>query len=50
MEMKAVGQPFYLRLMKELTISGDVDRNFLLEGEIGFPAAVLSPLPRTPCV
>ena len=49
--MKAVGQPFYLRLMKELlAFSGDVGRNFLLEGEIGFPVGVLCPLPRTPHV
>ena len=47
----AEGQPFFLRLMKELlAFSGDVDREFLLEGEVGFPVGVLSPLPRTPHV
>jgi hypothetical protein len=47
----AEGQPFFLRLMKELlAFSGDVDREFLLEGEVGFPVGVLTPLPRTPHV
>ena len=45
----APGQPFYLRLMKELLAFGDdADREFLLQGEVGFPVGVLSPLPRTP--
>ena len=51
LEIKAEGQPFYLRLMKELlAFAGDVDREFLLEGEVGFPVGVLTPLPRTPDV
>jgi len=51
LEIKAEGQPFYLRLMKELlAFAGDVDREFLLEGEVGFPVGVLTPLPRTPHV
>ena len=45
----APGQPFFLRLMKELlAYGGDADREFLLQGEAGFPVGVLSPLPRTP--
>ena len=45
----AAGQPFYLRLMKELLKFGeDADCNFLLQGETGFPVGVLNPLPRTP--
>ena len=35
---KAAGQPFFLRLMKELlAFAGDADREFLLQGESGFP-------------
>lgn len=49
LEHVAEGQPFYLRLMKELLAFGeDADRNFLLQGETGFPVGVLNPLPRTP--
>ena len=34
LETRAEGQPFYLRLMKELlAFADDVDREFLLEGE-----------------
>ena len=44
----APGQPFYLRLMKELLAYGDdADREFLLQGETGLPVGVLSPVPRT---
>eukprot|EP00435_Cladocopium_sp_Y103_P068936 s20_g32.t1 len=51
LEYKAEGQPFYLRLMKELLAFGDdCDRDFLLQGETGFPVGVLTPLPRTPHV
>eukprot|EP00435_Cladocopium_sp_Y103_P066703 s951_g29.t1 len=51
LDVKAEGQPFYLRLMRELlAFSGDVDREFLLQGEVGFPVGVTSPLPRTPHV
>ena len=43
----ATGQPFFLRLMKELLAFGeDADREFLMQGEVGFPVGVLSPLPR----
>ena len=46
---KAAGQPFFLRLMKELlAFAGDADREFLLQGESGFPVGVINPLPRTP--
>ena len=49
LEHVAPGQPFYLRLMKELLAFGhDADREFLLQGEMGFPVGVLSPLPSTP--
>ena len=45
----ATGQPFFLRLIKELLAFGeDADREFLSQGEVGFPVGVLSPLPRTP--
>ena len=45
----APGQPFHLRLMKELLAFGeDADREFLLQGEVGYPVGVLTPLPRTP--
>ena len=45
----APGQPCLLRLMKELlAYGGDADREFLLQGEVGYPVGVLSPLPRTP--
>ena len=40
----APGQPFFLRLMKDpLAYGGDADREFLLQGEAGFPVGVLSP-------
>ena len=49
LEHVAEGQPFYLGLMKEpLAFGEDADRNFLLQGETGFPVGVLNPLPRTP--
>ncbi|CAL1173513.1 unnamed protein product [Cladocopium goreaui] len=45
----APGQPFHLRLMKELLAFGeDADREFLMQGEVGYPVGVLTPLPRTP--
>ena len=45
----ADGQPFFLRLMRELlAFREDADREFLLQGETGFPVGVLNPLPRTP--
>ncbi|CAL1134668.1 unnamed protein product [Cladocopium goreaui] len=45
----APGQPFHLRLMKELLAFGeDADREFLMQGEVGYPVGVLNPLPRTP--
>ena len=51
LERKAEGQPFFLRLMRELLkFADDVDRDFLLQGEQGFPVGVLNPLPRTPHV
>lgn len=51
LEFRAPGQPFYLRLLKELlAFSGDVDREFLMQGERGFPVGVDNPLPRTPHV
>ena len=51
LDFKAPGQPFFLRLLKELlAFSGDVDREFLLQGESGFPVGVDLPLPRTPHV
>eukprot|EP00435_Cladocopium_sp_Y103_P070380 s20_g35.t1 len=49
LDYKATGQPFYLRLLKELlSFAGDADHNFLLQGETGFPVAIITPLPRTP--
>eukprot|EP00435_Cladocopium_sp_Y103_P022415 s1608_g5.t1 len=49
LDFVAKGQPFYLRLMKELlSFVDDADREFLLQGERGFPVGVLNPLPRTP--
>jgi hypothetical protein len=51
LDYRAPGQPFYLRLFKELlAFSGDVDRDFLLQGETGYPVGVDLPLPRTPHV
>ena len=51
LDYRALGQPFYLRLFKELlAFSGDVDRDFLLQGETGYPVGVDLPLPRTPHV
>ena len=51
LDYRAPGQPFYLRLFKELlAFSGDVDRDFLLQGEMGYPVGVDLPLPRTPHV
>ena len=51
LDFRAPGQPFFLRLLKELlAFSGDVDREFLLQGERGFPVGVVKPLPRTPHV
>ena len=51
LDYRAPGQPFYLRLFKELlAFSGDVDRDFLLQGEVGYPVGVDLPLPRTPHV
>eukprot|EP00435_Cladocopium_sp_Y103_P075162 s332_g54.t1 len=48
---KAEGQPFYLRLLKELlAFAGDADHQVLMQGEVGFPVGLLSPLPRTPHV
>ena len=45
----AEGQPFYLKLMRELlAMCEDPDREFLLQGEVGFPVGILKPLPRTP--
>ena len=45
----AAGQPFYLRLMRGLLArANDPDREFLLQGEEGYPVRVLNPLPRTP--
>lgn len=45
----APGQPFFLRLMSALLDKvGDPDGRFLLQGETGFPAGILLPLPRTP--
>ena len=45
----AEGQPFFLRLMRELLVKcEDPDRDFLLQGEEGYPAGILKPLPRTP--
>ena len=39
LDFRAPGQPFYLRLLKELLVfSGDVRREFLLQGEHGFLA------------
>lgn len=47
----AEGQPFYLRLMRELLAFGeDADRNFLPHGESGFFVGVLNPLPRSSCL
>ncbi|CAJ1376433.1 unnamed protein product [Effrenium voratum] len=47
----ADGQPFFLPLMSELLREvGDPDWSFLLQGEEGFPAGILRPLPRTPAV
>eukprot|EP00435_Cladocopium_sp_Y103_P058340 s2357_g20.t1 len=49
LDMVAKGQPFFLRLMKELLAFGDdADRNFLMQGEVGYPVGVINPLPRTP--
>ena len=51
LEFRAPGQPFYLRRLKELlAFSGDVDREFLMQRERGFPVGVDNPLPRTPHV
>ena len=51
LDYRAPGQPFYLRLFKELlAFSGDVDKDFLLQGEMGYPVGVDLPLPRTPHV
>ena len=37
----ADGQPFYLRLMRELLVQcDDPDRDFLLQGEIGYPVGI----------
>ena len=48
-ERAAPGQPFHLRLMRGLlAMADDPDREFLLQGETGFPVGVLNPLPRTP--
>lgn len=45
----AEGQPFFLRLMRELLVKcEDPDRDFLLQGEEGYPVGILKPLPRTP--
>eukprot|EP00435_Cladocopium_sp_Y103_P028049 s1714_g7.t1 len=49
LDVVAKGQPFFLRLMKELLAFGDdADRNFLMQGEVGYPVGVINPLPRTP--
>ena len=49
MEKVAEGQPLHLRLMRNLLAAArDPDRDFLLQGEVGFPVGVLNPLPRTP--
>ena len=49
MEKIAPGQPFHLRLMRNLLAAArDPDRDFLLEGERGFAVGVINPLPRTP--
>ena len=48
LDWAAPGQPFFLRLMRGLLIMAeDPDRDFLLQGEKGFPVGVLKPLPRT---
>ena len=45
----APGQPFYLRLMRNLLVAArDPDRDFLLQGEVGYPVGVVNQLPRTP--
>ena len=45
----APGQPFHLRLFRNLLAAArDPDRDFLLEGERGYPVGVINPLPRTP--
>ena len=47
----AEGQPLRLKLIRAiLQAADDPDRDFLLQAEIGLPAGILEPLPRTPHV
>ena len=42
----AEGQPLRLKLIR--ATADDLDRDFLLQAEIGLPVDILEPLPRTP--
>ena len=47
----AEGQPLRLKLIRAiLQAADDLDRDFLLQAEIGLPVGILEPLPRTPHV